>query len=56
MGSDADIRTFVVTLKRGPQMLPESYYIPGRNDDEAKVRAINIAKAREDQIIEVKAH
>ena len=53
--SSADVRTFVVTLKRGPLMHPEFYYVPGRSDDEAKVRAINIAKAREDQIIEVKA-
>ena len=55
MESSADVRTFVVTLKRGPLMLPEFYTVPGRSDDEAKVRVINIAKAREDQIIDVKA-
>ncbi len=54
MESSADVRTFVVTLKRGPLMLPEFYHVPGRSNDEAKARAINIAKAREDQIVEVK--
>jgi len=55
MESKADVRTFIVTLKRGPLMIPESYYIHGRNDDEAKVRVIKIAKAREDQIVEIRA-
>ncbi len=48
------VRTFIVTLKRGPFMLPEFYYVPGRDEMDAKARAISIAKSREDQIVEIR--
>ena len=54
MENNVRLGTYVATLKRGPQMELESYYVYGRSIEEASARLARIAKVAKEQIVELK--
>jgi hypothetical protein len=53
MATDRRISAFIVTIKRNPKCAPESYYVTGTDAAHAKYRAARMAKATQDQVLEV---
>jgi hypothetical protein len=56
MTDNVRLGTYIATLRRGPQMELEYYYVCGRNADEASARLASIAKVAREQILELKYH
>jgi hypothetical protein len=53
--SGKSLATFIVTIKRASDTVPESYYVAGNGIEHAIDRALRMAKAKKEQIVEIKA-
>jgi hypothetical protein len=52
--SGKSLAAFIVTIKRASDSAPESYYVAGNGIEHAMDRALKMAKAKKEQIVEVK--
>jgi hypothetical protein len=51
--SDRRLSAFIVTIRRDPSAAPESYYVAGTDPKHASYRAARMAKATQEQVLEV---
>jgi hypothetical protein len=53
MVADNKTSAFIVTIRRDVNSAPESYYVMGTDPAHAKYRAARMAKAKQDQVLEI---